>query len=163
MCNLYISNIHSQILLSKTSPIPSAFLSSTNSPPLPKMKFQNLTPIPINTASLFSFFFYSQGWPPEPAYYPYAAICTEYFIPINTSAVGYVFNEAAKWADDEGLSQFTANRAGRDPTAPSTFSGTRNLIGEFSISATFCTPRDGGARNVKTVIVASHGLGFDRS
>jgi hypothetical protein len=93
------------------------------------MKFQNLSSIAFNTALSFSFLSYRQGWATEPTYCPAVAICTEYSIPVNVSAAGYVFNEAARWTDDEGLSQFTANRAGRDPTAPSTFSGTQNLTG----------------------------------
>lgn len=99
-------------------------------------------------------------------YSPPAALCTNYKIPVEVTASNVlVFNDAAKWTDNDGLSQFSENRAGRDPTAPPTFlaNKTQTVSGDYSIGATFCSPRDKKAKHAKTVILASHGLGFDRS
>ena len=122
----------------------------------------------ISTRSLNSLLLLSQSsgqcQAVEYPYRPLGASCVDYTIPVSPSAPGAIFNEAAKWVDDCGLSQFTANRAGRDPLAQPVFSaGTRQLNGSFTIGATFCTPTNTHAEHSKTVIIASHGLGFDRS
>jgi hypothetical protein len=59
------------------------------------MKFQNLSPIPFNYAffpSLLSFFPYTAM---ESIYRSFTAIYTDYTIPINASAPGYIFNPAS--------------------------------------------------------------------
>lgn len=128
------------------------------------MKLETISATSLNTI-LFFFFSLSNGQcqAVEAPYRPLGASCADYTIPVSPSAFGAIFNEDSKWVDDCGLSQFTANRAGRDPLAPPVFAeGTQKLNGSFSNGATFCTPTNADEHS-KTVIVASHGLGFDRS
>lgn len=92
-----------------------------------------------------------------------SAVCVEYSIPVNPSSSNLVFSNSSKWTDDFGLSQFRAYRAGQDPKQqpPAPFlATTQPFNASYTIGATFCQPK---SQNTSTVILASHGLGFDRS
>lgn len=127
------------------------------------MKLENSFATSLNTVLLL-LFSNAQCQASDSAYRPLGASCVDYTIPVSPNASGAIFNEASKWLDDCGLSQFTANRGGRDPLASPVFSaGSQQLNGSFTIGATFCTPTNPQNNHSKTVILASHGLGFDRS
>ena len=105
---------------------------------------------------------FSPGTQSKQTYYPPNASCFDYFIPLNITSAQYSFN-ATKWTDNDGLTQFVIENVGRDPGKVSPLSMPSNVTAQYSISATFCTPKDSSSNKAKTVLLATHGLGFDRS
>ena len=97
-----------------------------------------------------------------PVYYPPRAICTEYSIPVNVTAAAYKFN-GTEWADNNELTQFVIDIVVPGQSESTILSGPQNATAEYTISATFCTPRNSNTTHAKTVLIASHGFGFDRS
>ncbi|KAK6859701.1 hypothetical protein PG995_003337 [Apiospora arundinis] len=91
--------------------------------------------------------------------------CVDYQIPVTTRT------EALIW----GLPKFTTNfdasafilslirRQSVPPTLPFTpFKGSKNVTGNYTIGATFCSPKNSTGGHEKTVLLATHGLGYDR-
>jgi hypothetical protein len=95
------------------------------------------------------------------AYSPRNAECVEYVIPTIISAQIYKFN-ATQWNSDYGLADFVALYASRKDanTFLRSLNGPFDFGGNFTISATFCNPRY--TSWTRSVMVATHGLGFDR-
>lgn len=93
---------------------------------------------------------------------PQEAVCTDYSITVRATADLSTF-AGPKWTDNNELTQFIIDVNGRIPNLPSPFNGDQNVTSDYKIGATFCTPRDAHAKNAKTVLLATHGLGFDRS
>jgi hypothetical protein len=94
-------------------------------------------------------------------YYPSTATCTQYTIPINVSTEILPWN-ATRWpANDYALTDFIS-MANTRVTAdyPRPFGEPLNFTGSFEISATFCTPKKANGHET-TVLLASHGMGFD--
>ena len=94
--------------------------------------------------------------------YPPSASCMDYVIPVNITSANYVSN-ATKWANNDQLTQFVIDQVTRIPDRYIPLAGPEDETAQYDISATFCTPRNATSGKVKTVIVATHGLGFDRS
>ncbi|KAI9757587.1 MAG: hypothetical protein M4579_003399 [Chaenotheca gracillima] len=96
-------------------------------------------------------------------YYPPRAKCVEYLIPVSVSTPVLVWN-TTKWEDNYGLVDYVsvdstrvdAGFPGPVTTSPEPYTGS------FKVAATFCTPKHPKNGREKTVLLASHGLGFDR-
>lgn len=87
--------------------------------------------------------------------------CQDYSIPLNISSTIFVASYP-RFEDNFDAVNWVNKLARYDSaTAFHPFNGTKNAIGAYSIGATFCTPAKPNA-NQKTVLLATHGLGFDR-
>lgn len=94
-------------------------------------------------------------------YYPPAADCVEYMIPVDISYDNLVFN-ATKWEDNYGLVDFLSaatTRAGAGYPAPLESKPARET---YQIAASFCTPKK-QTKKAKNVIIATHGIGPARA
>jgi hypothetical protein len=92
-------------------------------------------------------------------YTPPEANCVDYQIPVSYSTTGIKF--LPTWSDNYALTNFVtlaATRTSANFSAPLTTGA--NLTGTYKISATFCSPKSKNEHS-KTVLLASHGLGFD--
>lgn len=84
--------------------------------------------------------------------------CYDYDIPVKTEAE--ILNwSALEFSDNYEVAQAIVSSIGRTPVSP--FKGTRNITGNYTIGATFCSPKTFNGHE-KTVILASPGLGYDR-
>ena len=97
-------------------------------------------------------------------YYPDNAICTEYNVPISMSYDRVTFN-FTQWEDNFALKQFIADVTTRASAGfPTIINGTAPEKGDYTIAASFCTPKHpGGESKEKTVILATHGVGPARA
>ncbi|MCJ1400308.1 hypothetical protein MMC11_003513 [Xylographa trunciseda] len=100
----------------------------------------------------------------EAAFYtPTGAVCYNYTIPLAINAEFLVY-DSSEWATNNDLTQATIEFVSRIPNKPSPFTATpNNETTKYAIAATFCTPENTSAKHRNTIILASHGLGFDRS
>jgi hypothetical protein len=97
----------------------------------------------------------------ETRYAPTGANCAEYNIPVKVLTTGVNF-VAAKWFDDYQLTDFVTIAATRSSANVSSPIGESiELKGEYTISGTFCSPKSKNEHS-STVLLATHGLGFDR-
>lgn len=98
----------------------------------------------------------------QQAYYPPAAYCAEFMIPVAFEAETTVF-AFPKWDDDYALEDFLAVATTR-PSAmlDSLITGTKTETATRQIAASFCTPKHKNGKE-KTVILATHGIGQARS
>ncbi|CAH0042492.1 unnamed protein product [Clonostachys rhizophaga] len=93
-------------------------------------------------------------------YYPTAANCWEYKVPVTVTSQNKVF-DFPRWEDDYALQDFLSKATTRDSANyPGPIVGTKNETATYTIAASFCTPRNGGS---KTVILATHGIGQART
>lgn len=98
----------------------------------------------------------------QQSYYPPAANCVEFLLPVSISPTISQFN-APKWEDDFQLVDFLAVATTRmTPETQSPFGDTITLNATFQIAASFCSPKEVTDR-AKTVILATHGIGQARS
>lgn len=88
-------------------------------------------------------------------------VCQDYIIPVNITSLVYTAIYPP-FQDNYDVVGFVNNLARRDTnaTAP-TFSCATSVSAEYNIGATFCTPKS-GANEEKTVLLATHGLKYDR-
>ena len=93
-------------------------------------------------------------------YNPAGATCYDVEIPLEVSIDGYEWI-GPRWIDDYGLIDFVATQAGRKALNDSQLFQPAVAGGNYSISGTFCIPDDGGER-ATTVLLATHGLWYDR-
>jgi pimeloyl-ACP methyl ester carboxylesterase len=96
------------------------------------------------------------------AYYPPAADCVEYQIPVTITSSNLMFN-ITKWENDYALQDFLTTITTR-PSAgyPGFIAGEKEETESFKIAASFCTPNNTQDRN-NAVIIATHGIGQARS
>ncbi|KAK0643896.1 Alpha/Beta hydrolase protein [Cercophora newfieldiana] len=89
-------------------------------------------------------------------------ICEDYTIPVTTTSNNLAFG-LSEFQNNFDVSDFVDTITSRDPsTASSVLAAERqNLTANYDISATFCKPAKPGKKN--TVLIATHGLNFDRS
>jgi hypothetical protein len=94
-------------------------------------------------------------------YTPPNANCIDYSIPVSVSTKGIDW-VAPKWTDDAGLIDFVSLSSSRSSANfSSPVGGPVNLNGQYTISGTFCSPKT-NAKNSGNVLLATHGLGYDR-
>lgn len=95
-------------------------------------------------------------------YYPPAADCRDYMIPVDITYGNYIFN-ATRWEDDYGLTDFLSvatTRAGAGYPPP--LDGPKTTSGTYQIAASFCTPKKRTAK-AENIIIATHGIGPARA
>lgn len=93
-------------------------------------------------------------------YYPPAADCMEFQVPVTITSDNLVFN-FPDWKDDYALSDFltlVTTRPSANLTSP--IVGTKNETATYTIAASFCTPKGPSKR---TIILATHGIGQART
>jgi hypothetical protein len=93
-------------------------------------------------------------------YYPPAADCWEYSVPVTVTSENVVFDFPA-WEDDYALQDFLTAITTR-PSAgfPSPLVGKKNETASYTLAASFCTPK--ASHRKKTIILATHGIGQAR-
>lgn len=90
-----------------------------------------------------------------------AKSCQEYKIPVTVTTENLVFG-LPPFEDDFDVADYIDNISSRSASG-SLFSGSVNETACYEISATFCTPGRGEpATHKSTVLIATHGLNFDR-
>ena len=96
-----------------------------------------------------------------PHYVPFNVDCYDYTIPVAITSKNFQWI-GPRWTDDYEWIDFLTTASSR-PSAgfPPPFGNPIDQTASYSISATFCTPKKGGPK-AKTVLLATHGLGFDR-
>jgi hypothetical protein len=99
---------------------------------------------------------------PTKSYTPPNGNCVDYSIPISASAKGLQF-QATKWTDNAGLTDFLATTVTRpEANLPAPVGGSVDLKGQYTISATFCSPKNTNEKS-GNVLLTTHGLGYDRT
>lgn len=85
--------------------------------------------------------------------------CMDYKVPATVSSSNYVF--APSFEDDYQLVDFITDLTSRDNSTFNPFTGQKNQTKSYIISGTYCTPK-GNSDHKSTLLLLSHGLGFDR-
>ena len=99
--------------------------------------------------------------PASDGYVPSGAQCQDYAIPVTVTSSNYPWT-AAKWTDNYGLIDYVSTATSRtDAGFPPPFGNPVNQTATYTIGATFCTPTN-PATNSDKVLLATHGLAFDR-
>ncbi|KAN0104869.1 alpha/beta-hydrolase [Hyaloscypha variabilis] len=94
-------------------------------------------------------------------YTPTNANCIDYDIPVSVSTKGINWI-APKWTNNTGLIDFVSLTSSRSPANfSSPVGGSVDLNGEYTISATFCSPKT-TAEKSGNILLATHGIGYDR-
>ncbi|TVY92383.1 hypothetical protein LAWI1_G002284 [Lachnellula willkommii] len=93
-----------------------------------------------------------------------AKLCQDFELSVTVTSSNFVFG-APKFNNNFDVTDFVTDLASREP--PKTFSPLLpdkvNQTGTYNIASTFCAPSDTHAANRSTVILATHGLNFDRT
>jgi pimeloyl-ACP methyl ester carboxylesterase len=87
-----------------------------------------------------------------------AADCVPYLIPLTVTSENYVFN-LTKFSNNLDVASLSANVAGSDFFHP--VAGLKNETATYTVSATFCSPKEPAGGREKTVLLATHGLAYD--
>jgi pimeloyl-ACP methyl ester carboxylesterase len=96
------------------------------------------------------------------SYTPPNANCVDYEIPAAVATKGIEWI-APKWTDNYGLIDFVFLSSARtDANFTPPITGPVDINGNYTISATFCFPKTKNEHS-STVLLATHGLGYDRS
>ncbi|KAG8525997.1 uncharacterized protein KY384_000759 [Bacidia gigantensis] len=94
-------------------------------------------------------------------YIPLGASCYDSITPVTVTSANYPWI-APKWSDNYGLIDFVSLASSRlDAGFPQPIGPPVNETASYEIAGTFCTPKKPG-KNAKTVLLATHGLAFDR-
>ena len=94
-------------------------------------------------------------------YYPPAANCVEYTIPVSITSNNSIF-DFPEWDDDYALEDFLAIATTRSTADfPSIITGQQVEEATYNIAASFCTPKVTNGKE-STVILATHGIGLAR-
>lgn len=103
---------------------------------------------------------------PSAGYVPKGADCLDFIIPVTVTSNNRLWI-APKWENNLEFIDFLSTASSR-PSAgfPAPVGNNSvNQTGSYEIGATFCTPQTTptpGNDSDNTVIIATHGLGFDR-
>jgi hypothetical protein len=91
-----------------------------------------------------------------------AKSCQEYTIPVTVVSTNGIV-AFSPFKDNLDLVDFLTDFTSREPPIIVTnFVGNETSTASYTISATFCTPRNSSAPNKDTILLATHGLNFDR-
>ena len=101
------------------------------------------------------------AWSTGTTFSPKGAKCQDYTIPLTITSENRPWI-GPRWTDNYGFIDFLSIATSR-PSAgfPSPVGNPVNQTASYNISATFCTPEKPG-KHSKTVLLATHGLGFDK-
>lgn len=92
---------------------------------------------------------------------PKGASCQDYTIPVTVTSENRPWI-GPRWTDNYGFIDFLSLTSSRQSAEFSSPVGNPvNQTTSYNISATFCTPETPG-KSSKTVLLATHGLGFDK-
>ena len=92
---------------------------------------------------------------------PKGAKCQNYTVPLTITSANRPWI-GPRWTDNYGFIDFvTTTAARRSAGFPSPVGDPVNQTASYNISATFCTPKRAG-KHSKTVLLATHGLSYDR-
>lgn len=92
---------------------------------------------------------------------PKGAKCQDYTIPVTITSENRPWI-GPRWTDNYGFIDFLSIASSRQSAGfPSPVGNPVNQTASYNISAAFCTPDKPGKRS-KTVLLATHGLGFDK-
>ena len=92
---------------------------------------------------------------------PNGAKCQDYTIPLTVTAQKRPW-QGLTWTDNYGWINHVSNVTTRSAAGyPPPLGAAVNVTASYQVSATFCTPETAGNHS-KTVLLATHGLGFDR-
>ena len=94
-------------------------------------------------------------------YHPPNAVCEDFEIPLTVSTPALVW-KAPEWDNNYDLTDFVslaATRPSADFPLPMTSGG--SFEGNVTIAGTFCSPKQPSGGHKQTVLLATHGLGFD--
>lgn len=104
----------------------------------------------------------TSAWPTSSGYVPPGAKCQDYSIPVNVASLNYPWT-GPKWTNNYGFIDFASAASSRtDDGFPSPLGNPINETASYSIGATFCTPTGTPTANAGSVLLATHGLAFDR-
>jgi len=100
---------------------------------------------------------------PNPkSYVPPGAQCQDYTIPVKVTSDNFPW-VGPTWTDNFGMINFASAASSRtDAGFPAPVGAPVAETASYEIGATFCTPKDPN-KNSRTILLATHGLGFDRS
>jgi hypothetical protein len=103
------------------------------------------------------------GYNPENAH-PSNGVCTDFSITKTVTALNYPFTQP-KWKNNYDVAGFSADLARKPAKDPKDafvpLGKPSNLTQTHTIFATFCSPKDTKKGKESTVLVATHGLGYD--
>jgi hypothetical protein len=105
------------------------------------------------------------SYPSNPAYpdyvHPSNGICTDYTV---KESITYPAQQWARtrFANNHDVVALLAELSSKTGLRTAPFDGTENTTKTFEITGTFCKPASRKGGKEKTVLVATHGLGFDR-
>lgn len=90
-------------------------------------------------------------------------VCHDYKIPLTVTSENFVY-DLPQFADNYDVVDWVSNFGSRTASVDfQPFSSTsQNQTASYTISATFCTPKDPKAAYKDTVLFATHGLNFDK-
>lgn len=92
--------------------------------------------------------------------------CTNYTVALPITSINQVF-AGQPFNDNADLTDFIQNFTARVPISAPAFNANVSDDATYTLSGTFCTPAAGSdgesKRRGKTVLLATHGLNFDRS
>ncbi|KAK2813287.1 hypothetical protein FQN50_000601 [Emmonsiellopsis sp. PD_5] len=120
--------------------------------------------IPLTSAALFlsAIAPLTKASPYKGTYHPPNANCVDYTIPVSVSTDILTFN-GTKWDDNFGLIDFVSVASSREDAGfPSPIGAPEPYKGDLEIAGTFCSPKEYGKPGGRTVLLATHGLGFER-
>lgn len=93
--------------------------------------------------------------------FPLEKVCQEYTIPVNVASTVYT-TSYAPFKDSFDVTNFVNDIARRNFSAGfHPFSGQKEVSGVYNISASICSPTRSSVKG-STVLLATHGLGYDR-
>lgn len=94
--------------------------------------------------------------------HPPNGVCTEYSIKVTATSTGYIWG-IPRFKDNYDVVEFLTEIARKDSAEVfHPLSGVKNVTDTYEVAATFCTPKKTKGGKEKTVLLATHGLGYDR-
>ena len=94
--------------------------------------------------------------------HPPNGVCTDYTVTEQVTSADFVWNRPIL-DDNLDVADYLFNLSRKDSMVnlPPIISGTANKTNTYTIAATFCAPQKLVDGKEKTVLLATHGLGFD--
>ncbi|KAF2187680.1 alpha/beta-hydrolase [Zopfia rhizophila CBS 207.26] len=94
--------------------------------------------------------------------HPPNGICEDHTVKEEVTSTDFVWG-IDKFKDNYDVAAFLTNVARKDSSKVfNPFSGTKNVTKKYEVSGTFCTPKVKKDGKETTVLLATHGLGYDR-
>lgn len=105
---------------------------------------------------------YSTDPPTNDSNYPSNGDCIDYTIKETITATEYIW-AVPRWKDNFDVATFLFSLARKDAQSqPQPLNGTKEVTADYEVSGTFCSPKERKSRKESTVLLATHGLGYDK-